>query len=161
MLYNMYNMFSVCCTTCTTYQTNQKILVKCHEPYVSAIECNPVMYKHLQMTETTWTLQVSKTIVVAIYLGVSQIQCELPNSNQSYEVSFSNNGISYGSTKIILLNYDPVCVACNFANRTCAPRVCRMVYFLLCLVDYRFLINRSFLCMLMKCFFIKRIVLAA
>ena len=111
-------------------------MFKCHEPHVSAIECNPVMFEHLQMTETTWALQVSEKIIDAIYLGVSQIQCELPDKSQSYEVSFSNNGITYGSTKIILLNYDPVCVACNFANRTCAPRVCRMVYFLLCLVDY-------------------------
>ena len=77
------------------------------------------------MTGTKWMRETTPMpAVAAVFLGISQIQCTLPDANHSYALSIANNGIDYSTTEIIILNYDPVCVACNFTSGTCMPRVC-------------------------------------
>ena len=101
------------------------------------------MPEYFQMSETSWTRESTETIISAVYLGISQIQCILPDPSKSYFVSISNNGQTFAISEIIILNFDPVCSTCNFTSGICAPRV-RVIFLLphrfplLCGVDVCF-----------------------
>lgn len=75
------------------------------------------------MGETSWEVSSDGAITVeARYISSTQIVCEVPDSEGSFQIRITNNGVEFSSQIVNILNFDTQCYECS-NDGTCFQKV--------------------------------------